>query len=397
MLHLDGRSPCQSGDAVSRPTDDDGQPVGDRRRGEPRRRGRAGGEQQQRAVAEAGAEPGRGRARHRTAPERPRRDQARPRRRRRRSPRGRRRRRRPRAARPSRRPRPAPVRRRGRDRARASDAGPTRRTSVSTSPRRTGRDHRPPGRVARRAQRALRHRARRAGSPSPQVLRPQRRDRRRRRAPRRATGTPGGGGGASACSAKAIEPASRPAASSRRSPGHGPADLAQPAQPGGRPAPAARPSRQVERELLAVESRAGTRSRRPGRAARRRRRPAGSRTPVDVLGEDPQHLVVGDALAVLDAGVEVGDQRDRGVAERQLAGQGGLGQRRSCRRSTSPAPACHSDSARLENRGPLTTTRVPPSTTGSPRSRPARQRAPAGRSGSTGRRTRRARPAPTSS
>lgn len=31
-----------------------------------------------------------------------------------------------------------------------------------------------------------------------------------------------------------------------------------------------------------------------------------------------------------------------------------------------PVAACHCDSARLEKRGPLTTTRVPPSTTGSP-------------------------------
>ena len=44
-----------------------------------------------------------------------------------------------------------------------------------------------------------------------------------------------------------------------------------------------------------------------------------------VVGEDLEDLLLGDAVAAFDAGVQVGHQRDRGVAEGQLAGQDGLG------------------------------------------------------------------------
>src|SRR6266511_1246034 len=43
-----------------------------------------------------------------------------------------------------------------------------------------------------------------------------------------------------------------------------------------------------------------------------------------VLGEHPEHLLLGDPAVALDAGVEVGHERDRRVAQRQLAGQHGL-------------------------------------------------------------------------
>ena len=47
-----------------------------------------------------------------------------------------------------------------------------------------------------------------------------------------------------------------------------------------------------------------------------------------LVGEDAQHLVVGDGLAALDAGVVVGDHGDRREAHGELAGQGRLGHRR---------------------------------------------------------------------
>ena len=60
--------------------------------------------------------------------------------------------------------------------------------------------------------------------------------------------------------------------------------------------------------------------------------------------------------------VEVGDQRDGGVADAPARGPAPPRGARSCSRATSPAPAYHCDSARVENRGPSITTMVPPST-----------------------------------
>ena len=51
---------------------------------------------------------------------------------------------------------------------------------------------------------------------------------------------------------------------------------------------------------------------------------------LDVAREHREHLLLADALAGLDAGVHVGHQGDRGVAHPQLAGEHGLGVRRSC-------------------------------------------------------------------
>ena len=93
---------------------------------------------------------------------------------------------------------------------------------------------------------------------------------------------------------------------------------------------------QVEREPLAV-------GRVPAAAVRLR---PGQRTervdeeladPLDVRGEDAQHLLVGDALTVLEPGVQVGHERDRGVAEAELTGERAPRGPRSCRRPTSPA------------------------------------------------------------
>ena len=41
---------------------------------------------------------------------------------------------------------------------------------------------------------------------------------------------------------------------------------------------------------------------------------------LDVGGEHLEDLGLGDAPAFLDAGVEVGDQRERSIAEREFAG-----------------------------------------------------------------------------
>ena len=117
---------------------------------------------------------------------------------------------------------------------------------------------------------------------------------------------------------------------------------------------------------------------------------------LDVVGEHPQHLVVGDALAVLEPGVEVGDERDRRCSRGRARGRAPPPVRRSCRRPTSPASACHSDSARVENRGPLTTTRVPPSTRAA-RGRDAAASGCARPSGSRGRRSATCTTGPTSS
>ena len=86
---------------------------------------------------------------------------------------------------------------------------------------------------------------------------------------------------------------------------------------------AAEPVRKLERQLQAVQSvraRAGPLQRQLLDSLDDQ-----GTQPGDVGPEDAEHLFVRDALALLDPGVGVGDQRNRGVAERQLAGQDGLG------------------------------------------------------------------------
>ena len=43
-----------------------------------------------------------------------------------------------------------------------------------------------------------------------------------------------------------------------------------------------------------------------------------------VLGEDAEHLLLADRLLAVEAGIQVGDQGDRGVAKGQLAGEDGF-------------------------------------------------------------------------
>ena len=191
---------------------------------------------------------------------------------------------------------------------------------MSTSPRRTAEDDRPPGRRrgACAARRAGRHRS--GGAPAA-GRRPRRRAPAARSRAATTTSVPGGGGGASAWMAKATEPAARPAASSRR-----------------RQATARRSSRSQRSSRAAWTAWAGQLTAGRRGASGRRSRAGTSQSASgpgrrgecvdqqvahahDVLGEHPQHLVVGDALAVLEPGVEVGDEGDRRVAEPELAGE----------------------------------------------------------------------------
>ena len=69
------------------------------------------------------------------------------------------------------------------------------------------------------------------------------------------------------------------------------------------------PSAQVEQEQPS------------GSGSRRDRVAQQAAEPVEVGREQREDLLLADALARLDAGVHVGDQRDRGVALPQLPGQ----------------------------------------------------------------------------
>ena len=66
-------------------------------------------------------------------------------------------------------------------------------------------------------------------------------------------------------------------------------------------------------------------------------------------------------LPRVQPGVEVGHQRDCGVTQLQLAGEHRLGVAGHVHQLDQPCAANHWDSARVENRGPSTTTIAPPS------------------------------------
>ena len=111
--------------------------------------------------------------------------------------------------------------------------------------------------------------------------------------------------------------------------------------------------------------------------------------PRQVLGERGEHLGVRDALAGLDAGVQIGDERERRVAEPELAGQARLGHAGH----PDDRPAAGLELQRLGARGEPRAVdhdeRAALDRPGAGRQRRARVRA-----GSTGRRRTRARPRP---
>ena len=235
-----------------------------------------------------------------------------------------------------------------------------------------GRDHRPPGRFAavRAASRAAPRR--RAAAPAAGRRRPHVAP----AATSRAATTTGTRAGEAAPARAGRRPPSRPA-------GRPPAAVVARPRPGGARAatgPAGRARRRPASSRARVtagrtgasgrRSRAGTRSRRRGRAGAASASTSRSRTPMMFSANTrstSSWVTPSPCSRPASRSVTSATDVKQSPSSRARDASGTP----VMPTTDQPCAACHSDSARVENRGPLTTTRVPPSTTGSPRSRPA--------------------------